>query len=136
MPIVQFVGPKAEIDVILELINQIPLWVASVEGLGVGIKDVTPIFISSIQKNPGECVVFYVQELFEVSLTGKSRTPGIRKALSRAIENGFNEFIATGKLAVRPTNVTVVTRRVHPDEGEYHNWDVPSDEEILKSMSK
>jgi len=126
MPIVQVIGPEGKPEVILELIDLIPVWVASIEGLDVGVEHVTPFFVPSMQKNPGKCVVFYVQELFEVSLAGKPRTAGIRKELSQAIESGFNEFIATRKLDVRPKSVTVVIRRVDLSEGEYHNWVVPS----------
>jgi len=67
MPIIQFVGVEAEREVILELIREIKVWVASVESLEVEQQYVTPIFVPSIQENPGECVVFYVQELFTIS---------------------------------------------------------------------
>jgi len=124
MPILQFVGLKAKQEVILELIDQITEWVASVKELEIGVENVTPIFVPSIQKNPGECVVFYVQELFEVSFTGKPRIADDRKKLYQAIKSGFNKFIATEKLDVRPTSVTVVIRRVDLDEEEYCRWDV------------
>jgi len=125
MPIVEFTGVEAERDVIINLIRQIKVWVASVESLGVGIEHVTPIYISSIQENQGERVIFYVQELFTVSFAGKSRTTKIRKELAQAIERGFNTFVATDKLAVKPRSVTVVTRMVDREKWEYHGWDIP-----------
>ncbi len=126
MPILEFMGPEAERDVIIELIRQIKVWVASVESLGVGIEHVTPIYVSSVQENAGECVVFYVQELFTVSFAGIPRTTSSRKELAKAIEEGFNAFVATGKLAVKPKKVTVVTRMVDREEWEYHGWDIKS----------
>jgi len=56
----------------------------------------------------------------------KLRTADIRRELSQAIEKGFNDFIAIGKLDVEPIDVMVVTRMVDRDEGEYHHWSVPS----------
>jgi hypothetical protein len=107
MPIIEFTGVEAERDVIINLIRQIKVWVASVESLGVGIEHVTPIYIPSIQENQGEHTMFYVQELFTVSFAGKSRTTEIRKELAQAIEKGFNTFVATDKLIVKPRRATI-----------------------------
>ena len=127
MPILEFMGPEAERDIIIELICSIKVWVASVESLGVGTEHVTPIFVPSIQEHPGECVVFYVQELFTVSFAGVHRTTSSRKELAKAIEEGFNVFVATGKLAVRPKKVVVVTRMVDCEKWEYHGWVIESE---------
>jgi len=124
MPILEFMGPKADYDVIIELIREIKVWVASVKSLGVGIEHVTPIFVPSIQEHPGECVVFYVQELFTVSFAGVHRTTSSRKELAKAIEEGFNVFVATDKLSVKPKKVVVVTRMVDREEWEYHGWKI------------
>ncbi len=127
MPILEFMGPEAERDIIIELIREIKVWVVSIKSLGVGIEHVTPIFVPSIQENAGECVVFYVQELFTVSFAGKTRTTKIRTELAKAIEKGFNAFVATGKLAVRPKKVVVVTRMVDRKKWEYHGWVIESE---------
>jgi len=98
MPIIQFIGPEASREVILELIREIKTWAASVKSLGVTAEHVTPIFVPSIQENAGECVVFYVQELFMVSFTGKTRTTFVRRELALAIEKGFDAFVNADKL--------------------------------------
>lgn len=129
MPIIEFTGVEAERKVILDLIKQIKVWVASVESLEVSVENVTPMYISSVQENSGEHVVFYVQELFTVSFNGKARTADIRKELHQSIENGFNAFIATGKLVVKPKSVAIVIRMVDRDNEEYHHFDVKEDQE-------
>jgi hypothetical protein len=126
MPIIEFTGVEAERDVIIDLIRQIKIWVASVESLEIGVKNVTPMFVSSIQENSGEHVVFYVQELFTVSFAGKIRTSKTRKELAQAIEINFSAFIATGKLTVKPKSVTIVTRMVDREKWEYYGWDIQS----------
>ncbi len=125
MPVIEFTGVEARRGVILELIGQIKNWVASVKSLEVDIEYVTPMYIPSIQEHSGRCVVFYVQELFTESFTGKSRTTEIRKELAQAIEKGFNAFVATGKLLVEPRSMTVVTRMVDREKWEYHSWNIP-----------
>lgn len=82
------------------------------------------MFVSSIQENSGEHVVFYVQELFTVSFAGKIRTSKTRKELAQAIEINFSAFIATGKLTVKPKGVTIVTRMVDREKWEYYGWDI------------
>lgn len=124
MPILEFMGVEAERDVIIDLIRESKVWVASVKSLGVGVEHVIPIFVPSVQENPGECVMFYVQELFTVSFAGAPRTTNSRKELAKAIEEGFNTFVATGRLAVRPKKVVVVTRMVDREEWEYHIWNI------------
>lgn len=128
MPIVQFVGVEAEKDVILDLIKNIKVWVASVDDLEVGVENVTPVYIPSMQECQGENVIFYVQELFKVSFTGKVRTPLICKKLSKAIKKGFNEFIAIDMLNVVPKSATVIIRLVER-EHEYLRWNIVRDDE-------
>ncbi len=121
MPIVHFLGVEAEVNVRRKIMQRIKVWVASVEGLDVSTEYVTAFFISSEQENRGDKVVFYVQELFEVSAKGSPRTDKLREALCKAIEKGFyKEFVVTDRLFIRPTGITVVIRRIDRDKGEYH----------------
>lgn len=131
MPIIRFSGVKAQRAVIFDMMYQIKIWAAFVEGLEIGPEHVRPIYMPIIQENPGECVIFEVLELFSVSLNGTARTTGMRKELCQSIESGFNEFVTTGKLTVTPKKAVVIIRMVDRAEGEFHHWPIPN---LLRSL--
>ena len=126
MPIVRVSGLEGETDkTIRGTFPKIKIWVASVKRLDVGTEHVRPIYFEIIQEVPGECVIFEVLELFNESLAGTFRDAGIRKALCKSIEAGFNEFISTEKLNARPKEAVVIICTVDRSEWEFHHWDIP-----------
>lgn len=126
MPIVRILGPEAEHEQILELLQEVKKWVSSVQSLEITPQNVTPIFVPSVQENPGESVIFYIDELFTRSKSGRERVTDDRTALSKAIEKGFNEFVADEKLQIWPNSVTVVIYMVDPYKGEYYYRTIPA----------
>lgn len=125
MPIVKFFGLEAEDEVIRRMIRQIKIWVSSVKSLKVKPGNVTPVYFSVIQENPGECVVFEIPELFTVSFEGATRTPSMKKALCKAIKKGFLAFVLKEHFKVKPKRVVVIIHMVDRKKGEYDHGDVP-----------
>lgn len=124
MPIIEFTGVEASHETLMELISEIKKWVASVKSLGVFPDVVTPMFRPTVQENPGEQVVFYVQELFTISFSGIVRSVDVRRKLHRSLAENFASFVKTGKLKVKPKSVTIVIRMVDRDNEEYHHFNI------------